>query len=97
MVFALGGQHALDELRNEPFDAVVSDMRMPDVDSVAVLRAVSDTSPATARIMLTGYAADDELACALGAIRRSPLRASPEATSKSRLASELGLPCLQVP
>ena len=33
MVFALGGQLALDEIRKAPFDIVVSDMRMPGIDA----------------------------------------------------------------
>jgi DNA-binding NtrC family response regulator len=62
MRFALGGQRALDELRQEPFDVVVSDMRMPGLDGATLLQAVKDESPATIRIMLTGYAEDDALA-----------------------------------
>jgi DNA-binding NtrC family response regulator len=56
MVFALGGQRALDELRRGTFDAVVSDMRMPGIDGAALLIASQRESPATARILLTGYA-----------------------------------------
>lgn len=62
MVFALGGQRALDEFRKERFDVVVSDMRMPGVDGATLLQAVNDQSPTTVRIMLTGYADDDALA-----------------------------------
>jgi YesN/AraC family two-component response regulator len=61
MTFALGGQQALDELRKERFDVVVSDMRMPGIDGATLLHAVNDESPTTARILLTGYADDASL------------------------------------
>jgi DNA-binding NtrC family response regulator len=61
MVFVLGGHRALEEIRRCPFDAVVSDMRMPDIDGATLLTIVQQERPATARIMLTGYADDAEL------------------------------------
>lgn len=61
MVFAVGGQRALEELRASRFDAVVSDMRMPDVDGATLLTTIMHESPDTARILLTGQFDDDEL------------------------------------
>ena len=54
MVFVLGGQAALDELGRARFDAVVSDMRMPDVDGEMLLAAVKEMAPTTLRVMLSG-------------------------------------------
>lgn len=62
MVFALGGAAALLEIANGPFDVVVSDMRMPDIDGAAVLRVVQERHPETVRIVLSGQT---ELAAAL--------------------------------
>jgi DNA-binding NtrC family response regulator len=62
MVFALGGQRALNELGKGRFDVVVTDMRMPEVDGATVLLAVTHGSPETLRILLTGYADDEALA-----------------------------------
>ncbi len=56
MVFASGGQEALDELHKAPFDVVVTDMRMPGMDGAALLRRVKDEYPAVARIVLSGHA-----------------------------------------
>jgi putative nucleotidyltransferase with HDIG domain len=60
--FALGGEAALDLVRGEPFDVVVTDMRMPNVDGAAVLDAVRNEYPGTVRIVLSGH---NELATAL--------------------------------
>ena len=56
MVFALGGQAALDEMAKAPFDALVSDMRMPGMDGAELLTQVKRLYPATARIILSGHA-----------------------------------------
>jgi HD-like signal output (HDOD) protein/ActR/RegA family two-component response regulator len=65
LVFALGGEAALREVRSAPFDVVISDMRMPGMDGAEVLQAVKDESPATVRIMLSGYADGDAVKRAL--------------------------------
>jgi DNA-binding NtrC family response regulator len=54
LVFAEGGRSALAELDRGEFDVVVSDMRMPDVDGVALLEAVRRESPGTVRLMMSG-------------------------------------------
>jgi putative nucleotidyltransferase with HDIG domain len=65
MVFALGGQAALDELANGAFDVVVSDMRMPGIDGAALLSKVKEQYPASARIILSGHAERDSVVRAL--------------------------------
>jgi DNA-binding NtrC family response regulator len=54
MVFACSGEAALEEIRRQPFDVVVSDMRMPQLDGHALFRLLRTEAPATARIMLSG-------------------------------------------
>ena len=56
MDFAPDGASALEKLEREPFDAVVSDMRMPGMDGATLLRHVQELRPATVRIVLSGYA-----------------------------------------
>ena len=65
MVFALGGKQAVVLLDDAPFDVVVSDMRMPGMDGVALLQHVKDRSPATARLILSGHADREAVLSAL--------------------------------
>jgi DNA-binding NtrC family response regulator len=50
------GRQAIEWVRQRRVHVVVSDQRMPEVTGVEVLRAVAQHSPATMRILLTGYA-----------------------------------------
>ncbi|PXF30269.1 hypothetical protein WH50_16135 [Pokkaliibacter plantistimulans] len=50
--------------REEPFDVIVTDMRMPVMDGVGLLRRVVERFPGVARIVLTGYAESDDIAIA---------------------------------
>jgi HD-like signal output (HDOD) protein/CheY-like chemotaxis protein len=61
MDFVTSGEIALDRLRQGPVDVVVSDMRMPGMDGVQLLRRVREEHPATARIVLTGQASKEDL------------------------------------
>ena len=54
MVFASTGETALAELRKQPFDVVISDMRMPNLDGAQLFRILRSEAPRTARIMLSG-------------------------------------------
>src|ERR1035441_9934583 len=54
---ASSGNEALELIKNTgPYSVVVSDMRMPGMDGVALLSQVRRISPDTVRIVLTGYA-----------------------------------------
>lgn len=55
MAFAVGGAAALEELERAPFDVLVTDMRMPEVDGLALLTAARERWPRMARIILSGY------------------------------------------
>ena len=56
MVFVTSGELALAECERGAFDLVVSDMRMPRMDGVTLLRTIKERYPATARIVLSGHA-----------------------------------------
>lgn len=65
MAFAPGGPAALDLLKTQSFDVIVSDMRMPEVDGTALLRWVQREHPRSVRIVLSGHT---ELQAALQAL-----------------------------
>lgn len=54
MSFAVGGAEAIELLRAQRFDVVVSDMRMPGLDGAALLLWVRDHQPAAGRVILSG-------------------------------------------
>jgi HD-like signal output (HDOD) protein len=56
MSFAESGKQALEVMNDEPFDIVVSDMRMPGMDGAELLAEIRKQYPETIRIMLTGQA-----------------------------------------
>ena len=56
---ASGGKHGLELfcaalLNSEPYDVVVTDLGMPDVNGYQVARAIKAESPNTPVVMLTG-------------------------------------------
>ncbi len=56
---ASGGEEALRLLHHQPYDLVLTDLRMEKVDGMAVLAEVKKHHPATEVIMLTAYATVD--------------------------------------
>lgn len=52
---AVGGREALELMQMQPIHIVVSDQRMPEMLGVELLEKVRQHSPATVRILLTGY------------------------------------------
>lgn len=76
---ALSGQEALDLLKAEgPVAVIVSDMRMPGMDGIELLKTVKAVYPETVRMMLTGNA-DQETAI--------------EAVNKGQVFRFLNKPC----
>jgi len=55
MLFAEGGQAALDLLAEQPVDVLVTDMRMPGIDGAELLRQVNEQYPRTVRFVLSGH------------------------------------------
>ncbi len=64
MRFVESGSLALEAMRERPYDVIVTDMRMPEMDGAKLLRRVSEEWPQTIRIVLSGYS-EAELATAL--------------------------------
>ncbi|MGE4506846.1 MAG: HD domain-containing phosphohydrolase [Desulfovibrionaceae bacterium] len=63
---ALGPEEGLRKIKAEgPYAVVVSDLKMPGMDGITLLRAIQKLSPDTVRIMLSGHA---DLDSALSAV-----------------------------
>jgi putative nucleotidyltransferase with HDIG domain len=89
MAFADGGTHALAEMSSQPFDVVVTDMRMPGMDGATLLNKIKDAYPATGRIMLSGHAEREAIVRALPALHQ--LLSKPCDVRTLRSAIERGL------
>ncbi len=53
---AASGLEALDRLKTQDFDLVLTDLKMEKMDGLQLLQAVKQMSPATELVMITGYA-----------------------------------------
>jgi DNA-binding NtrC family response regulator len=52
------GVEGLSMLENEPFDIVMIDVKMPDMDGIELLTLIKEKWPETEVIMMTGYSDD---------------------------------------
>src|SRR5678816_1198045 len=70
VVIAQNGREALERLRGEPIDLLLSDIRMPDLSGVEVLRAAKQTNRDIIAFMMTAFASTDTAveAMRLGAV-----------------------------
>lgn len=49
------GEDGLALIRKEPFDLVICDFKLPDIDGLEMLRRIKVLNPSTAVIIITGY------------------------------------------
>ena len=59
VVVAENGTQGIERLRAEPFDLLLSDIRMPDLNGVDVLRTAKQINPDMAVFMMTAFASTD--------------------------------------
>jgi two-component system, NtrC family, response regulator PilR len=55
----VNGQDALAKLTKTPFDVIISDVRMSDMDGIALLRAVREISADTGVVLMTAFGTID--------------------------------------
>lgn len=55
MEFANNGNEALEYMKVHPFDVIISDMRMPEMDGAELLNKVKTLYPSTIRFILSGF------------------------------------------
>ena len=56
---AYSGAEALEILRGDRIDILLTDVKMPDMNGVELYRETKKTHPALTNILMTAYAADD--------------------------------------
>ena len=61
MQFANSGQEAIELLEQQPFDVVVTDMRMPGIDGAELLARARERWPSTVRIVLSGQSEPERI------------------------------------
>ncbi len=98
VVSAGGGQEALGILKQQSIALVVCDLRLPDLDGIAVLKQARELLPETEVLMITGHGSIEQAveAMRLGAYdfiekpldSAALLKAVAKALEKQRLASE---------
>lgn len=62
---AKGGMEALEILSQEKIDLVVTDMKMPKMDGLEIVKAVKKNHPSIPIVLMTGYAVEDRVEKAL--------------------------------
>ena len=65
--FAAGAKEALEMMAREPFDVIVSDMRMPGMSGADLFQEVMKLYPKTSRLIMSGYADQEQIAKCIGA------------------------------
>lgn len=92
---AASGCDALDACRAEPFDLMLTDLKMPDMDGLEVIQAMADEFPEVRIVVITGYPTPEsaETAAKLGIFDYLEKPLSPERLSAATaevLARPLG-------
>lgn len=59
------GEEALAQFQHQPFDLLISDIRMPKMDGLELLHKVKEQSPNTAAVMITAYASPEDAIAAM--------------------------------
>ena len=90
VALATDGETALERLRNEPFDLMIADLRMPGMDGMRLLREAKQTRPEIQVILITAYGTIDT---AVQAVRDGAYDYLPKPFSMAQLevAVERGL------
>ena len=79
------GAEALALMDQQPFEVVVSDMRMPGMNGAQFLSKVMQRHPKTARLILSGYAEQEAVAKCIGAAHQFLMKPCDLATLQTTL------------
>jgi len=80
---ALSGREAFEKMKENPFDIVMTDLKMPEIDGMEVLKKFRKEYPDAIIIMITGYGTAQTAAEALklGAFGYLPKPFTPDEVS----------------
>src|SRR4029453_19009255 len=59
------GEQAIQTLKSDSFDCVITDIRLPKADGLKVLRAAKETQPSSRVILITAYASVEDPVAAI--------------------------------
>ncbi|OEU64566.1 MAG: Fis family transcriptional regulator [Desulfobacterales bacterium PC51MH44] len=62
---ASGGKEAIDLCKKHKFDMAITDLKMPRVNGIDVLKSIKEISPKTIVILITGYASGETAVTAM--------------------------------
>ncbi len=65
VMFSDNASDALELLKNEHFDLLITDIRMPEIDGIELLKQAKMSSPLTLRVALSGYTDNKKIYSAL--------------------------------
>ncbi|MDD9937737.1 MAG: response regulator [Myxococcales bacterium] len=84
---AYGGQHALETAEQYEYDAALVDIRMPDMDGVALVGKLMKTHPTQAYLFMTAYSESRTLSEAMALSTRAVLEKPLDIARVCRLVS----------
>ncbi len=70
MAFAPGAHEALEILKSDSFDVIVTDMRMPGMDGCQLLNEVKERYPEIVRIILSGHSDKEAILKSIGPVHQ---------------------------
>ena len=62
---ALGGREAITKIEQNSYDLVFTDLKMPEVDGITLIRWIKKTKPSIGIVIITGYPSQDTIKEAL--------------------------------
>lgn len=91
MTFVESGQQALEALAREPYDAIITDMKMPRMDGAELLEEVKQRYPEVVRMVLSGQAGREAILRSIGPTHQYLSKPSDPQELKLKLAQAFAM------
>lgn len=89
MTFCTSGEEALSQMEAQPYEVIISDIRMPHMSGAELLREVKTRFPQTARLVLSGYSDKESTLQTVGITHQFLLKPCDPDVLKSTIANAL--------